>query len=344
MGRFRRVLLAALLLALALASCGIGENHDPYALLDKAWSTGWEQVEVQLGFTLDTPNAGGGDMLPIPGHVQIDPSAVRAIIDTRTGQWRLSLSIPQGATGIDPLLLGLFGAGIPSFEGEILFDGASLFAKSPLLQAWLQPIALSSPTPIEGDLTGWVRLGSTEDLQSVAGAGNPLGPLMFGGALPGLGALPLPAQGDPGNLRQFFEDLGVVAEYKGTDQRNGRDAQHVAAGLDFEKLARSQRFGTLLNFGVNQLEGLSEVGRQVAIGADLWFDKETSRLIGFQVNVQTLQGQATKASIVLNLADPAVDNPFAAPATFTDVPITELMGGDNSGGGASFATPAPTAP
>jgi hypothetical protein len=348
MGRFRRALLATTVLALAVAGCGFGENHDPYALLDRAWSTGWERVQVQLGFTLDTPNT-GGDFMPIPGHMQIDPSAVTAIIDTKTRQWHLTVSIPQGATGLDPLLLGAFGPGVASLDAEVLYDGEHVFAKSPLLQGFLQSVPLGSP-PIEGDLTGWLRLGSGDDLQSFTGAGNPLGMLLFGAGLPQLGALPLPAQGDPANLRQFFEDFGVVAEYKGTEHRNGSEAHHVAAGLDFEKLARSQRFATLAGLGRDQLQGVADSARQVAIGSDLWFDKATGRLVGLQLSVQTLQGESTKASVVLNLMDPPAGNPFEAPATFTDVPLAELTGGDNiggddgSGGGVTFATPAPMAP
>ena len=78
--------------------------------------------------------------------------------------------------------------------------------------------------------------------------------------------------------------------------------------------------------------------------------------MGFQVNVQSLQGQATKGSVVLNLADPAVDNPFEAPATFTDVPLAELAGGVGMGAddgfpddglsddGLTIVTPAPLVP
>ena len=350
MGRFRRALLAATVLALALAGCGLGENHDPYELLDRARSAGWDRVQVQLGFTLDVPNAEGG-VMAVPGHVQIDPSAVNAIVDTRTGQWHLTVSIPQGAAGVNPLLVNLFGPGAASFEAEVLFDGAHVFAKSPLLQGFLQSVPLGSHSPIEGDLAGWLRLGSGDDLQSLSGAGNPFGMLLFGAGLPELGALALPTPGDPGGLRQFVEDFGVVTEYKGAEQRNGREAHHVAAGLDFEKLARSQRFAALAGLGRDQLQGVADSARQVAIGSDLWFDKETGRLVGFQLNVQSLQGETTKAIVVLNLMEPPAGDPFEAPATFTDVPLGELTGGDNTGGddgsgggGFTVATPAPMAP
>ncbi len=336
MGRFGRAILAITVLALVAAGCGIGGGQDPYALLDRARTTGWDRVQVQLGFTVDFPNTGGVD-LAVPGHVQVEPSAITAIIDTRTGQWHLTVSIPKGAGGIDPVLLGLFGPGVASLEADVLFDGEHVFAKIPVLQGFVHAMAPDLPFPIEGDLTGWLRLGSGDELQSLTGAGNPLGLLLFGAGLPQLGALPLslPAQGDAGGLRQFIEDFGVVTEYKGAEQRNGREAHHVAAGLDFEKLARSQRFATILGFGRDQLQGVADTAREIAIGSDLWFDKETGRFVGFQLNVQTLTGQTTKASVVLNLADPPAGNPFEAPATFTDLPLSELVGGDNSGGDGS---------
>jgi hypothetical protein len=345
MGRFGRALLATTVLALMVAGCGIGGGQDPYALLDRARSTGWDRVQVQLGFTLDVPNAPGG-VMAMPSHIQIDPSAVNAIIDTGTGQWHLTVSIPKGAGGIDPALLGLLGANFASLEAEVLFDGSHVYAKSSMLQGLLQQVPPGLASPIEGDLTGWLRLGSADDLQSVAGAGNPLGLLLFGAGLPALGALPLPAPGDPGSLRQFIEDFGVVTEYKGAEQRNGREAHHVAAGLDFEKLARSQRFATLVNLGRDQLQGVADTARQVAVGSDIWFDKETGRLVDFQLNVQSVTGQTTKASVVLNLMDPPAGNPFEAPATFTEVPLSELTGGDTtggdgSGGGVSLPTTAP---
>lgn len=342
MGRLRTALLACTMLA--LAGCGIGENHDPYALLDKAWSTGWDRVQVQVGFNLDSQNT-GGDFLPIPQKITIDPSWINAIVDTKSGQWHVSLAIPMNALGIPNLGGGLI-PNVQSIDLEAVYDGSDVYAKSPLLPTWLQPMGMNSSTPIEGDLTGWVRLGSAADLQSFAGADNPIPMLFLGGALPDLGALPIPTPGNPATLKEFFESLGVVTEYKGTEQRNGRDAHHVAAGLDIEKLAASDRLTALTGMGRDQLQGLAETAKQVAIGAELWFDKDTGRLVGLQITGQTLQGSTTKASLVVNLTEPAVADPFAAPATFTDVPLKELF--ENSlnnvgGGGFSEATAAPAA-
>ena len=44
------------------------------------------------------------------------------------------------------------------------------------------------------------------------------------------------------------------------------------------------------------------------------------------------------------LEEPVTVAFLAPPATFTHLPLAELAGGDNSGGGVTFATPAPMAP
>jgi hypothetical protein len=349
--RFRAAILAIIVLALALAGCGFGENHDPYGLLDKAWSVGWDRVQVQVGFNFEAQNTGGGDVMPIPaqlGNVHLDPGAITAIVDTKTGQWRLAVAISMDAMGINPNLLG--GA-LPfqSIDLEAIYDGSAVYAKSPLLPMWLEPMASGLGSPITGDLTGWVKLGTASDLEPFAGGeGSLLATILLGRGLPDLGTLPLPLP-TPGNaesLRGFFEDLGVVTEYKGTEQRSGVDAYHVAAGLDIAKLAGSSRLATLLGVGREQLQGLTETARQVALSAELWFDKDSGRLVGLLLSGQTLQGSTIKASLVLNLTEPAEADPFAAPATFSDVALKELIGSgrNNQGGGFSEATTAPALP
>jgi len=340
MGWLRGVLIATLL---GIAACGPAQT-DPYALLDRAWATGWDRVQLQLGLSLDVQNQGGDDM-PLPNNINVDPSAVTAIVDTHTGQWRITLAIPGNAMGLP----GLLGPAMQAVNAEILFDGTNLFAKSELLPVMLQP-GMGSPALAEGDLTGWVRLGSAADLGPFLDPMNPAGMLSIGAALPGLGALALPSPGSPATLRQFFEDLGVVAEYKGTDARSGRTAHHVEAGLDVAKMARSDRAATLTGWGRDQMQSFLKSARQVAISSDLWFDEATGRAVEVDLNLQTLQAPVARFGARLLLAEPADADPFAAPVTYTEVPLKDLLGlgatggGGSSGGGVTMATPAPMAP
>jgi hypothetical protein len=341
MGRLRSVLIAAML---GVAACGPAQT-DPYSLLDRAWSAGWDRVQLQLGVTLEVQNQ-GGDVMPLPNNINVDPSAITAIVDTHTGQWRLTLAIPGNAAGLP----ALFGVGVQAVNAEILFDGTNLFAKSDLLPMLLQP-GLGAPPLIHGDLSGWVRLGSTTDLGPFLDPANPGAMLPIAAALPGLGALPLPSPGSPATLRQFFEDFGVVAEFKGTEARNGRDAHHVEAGLDITKLARSDRLAALMGWGRDQVQGLTETAQQVAVSSDWWFDKETGRVVSIELNLRTVQAPATHFGATLLLSEPAMVDPFTAPATYTEVPLKDLLGigatgggGSSGAGGAVMATPAPMAP
>ena len=340
MDRLRGVLIAALF---GVAACAPAQT-DPYALLDRAWATGWDRVQLQLGLTLEVQNQGGDDM-PLPNDINVDPGAITAIVDTHTGQWRLTLAIPGNAIGLP----GLLGPAMQAVNAEALFDGTNLFAKSELLPMMLQP-GMGAPALVDGDLTGWVRLGSVADLGPFLDPTNPGGMLSLGAALPGLGAMAWPSPGSPTTLRQFFEDLGVVAEYKGTEARNGRNTHHVEAGLDVAKMARSDRAASLTGWGRDQMQSFLESARQIAISSDLWFDEETGRVVSVGLNLQTLQAPVARFGATLLLTEPTVADPFTAPATYTDVPLRDLLGlgatggGSSSGGGVTMATPAPMAP
>jgi hypothetical protein len=340
MRRLRNVLIVGML---GLAACGPAQT-DPYNLLDHAWTAGWDRVQVQLGITLELPDQGA--VLGMPGNITIDPGAITAIVDTHTGQWRVTFAIPGN---VGQPLGGLFGLGAQPLDAEILYDGTNLFAKSQLLPMWLQP-GLGSPALVEGDLSGWVRLGSTADLGPFVDPANPGSMLPIGAALPGLGALQLPTPGSPATLRQFFEDFGVVAEFKGTEARNGRDAHHVQAGLDIAKAARSDRLATLTGWGRDQLQSLTETAQQLAISSDLWFDKETGRLVSIELNLRTVQAPVTHFGATLLLGEPSIADPFAAPATYTDMSLKDILGlgatggSDPSSGGLVIVTPAPTVP
>jgi hypothetical protein len=78
--------------------------------------------------------------------------------------------------------------------------------------------------------------------------------------------------------------------------------------------------------GRDQLQGVADAARQLAVGAEPWFDKETGRPIGFQLNGQTLRAPVSRASLVVNLFEPTAANPFEPSATFMEVPLGNLLG------------------
>src|SRR4051794_31903944 len=117
MGRLRNVLVSAFAASLAFAACGPAQT-DPYALLDRAWTAGWDRVQIQLGLTLEIPNQ-GGDVVPLPGNINVDPSAITAIVDTQSRQWRVTLAVPGNALGTT--MTGLFSPAFQSVDADVLF-------------------------------------------------------------------------------------------------------------------------------------------------------------------------------------------------------------------------------
>lgn len=342
----KRLALIMVGLALAISACGPGETADPYTVLDRAVTVGWQQVKINVGFSLDVP-AQQVDGLSMPGTaIHIDPSSLQATIDTQTGRGSLALSIPLVALGQQPSALGPL---VQSLDAELLFDGAALFLKSPLLPLYLQGGGgILFGSPIEGDLTGWVRLGSLADFDKLGGVGGLLGSMTGFG--PGfLGALPIPSAGSPAELQAFIEDFGVTVVSAGSASDGGVDTHHLTATIDLAKLAESRQLAAFTGFGRDQLQGVFDASKQLTATADLWVEKGTGRLRTFRLNARTLTAPVATVVVVIQLADPDPGTTFDAPATFTDVPLVQLFGtgigfGSNNEGGATAAPAEPEEP
>ena len=103
-------------------------------------------------------------------YINVDPSWITAAADIPTARYYVRLAIPLDALGMGNQGIPL-GLPFDSVDLEALSDGTDLYVKSPLLPMDLQgPFGVGGQ--IEGDLTGWVRLGSVESLA-------PLGTNMF---------------------------------------------------------------------------------------------------------------------------------------------------------------------
>ncbi|MES1239226.1 MAG: hypothetical protein ABUL57_00020, partial [Chloroflexota bacterium] len=85
MGRRLAALIAVF--GLVVAACGKAEPANPYATVDKAITVSWQQVTLNLGFSVDVP-AQQVDGFPVPATaIHVDPSQIQATIDTSTGRW-----------------------------------------------------------------------------------------------------------------------------------------------------------------------------------------------------------------------------------------------------------------
>ena len=346
LGTLRGTLGLAVAAVLALAGCGIG-NPDPYAVLDQARTANYDRFQVNLGVTVDVQTQTDPNFPEVQIQattINIDPSWITAAADMPTGRWYVRLAVPLDALGMGNQPIGL---PIGSVDLEALSDGTDLYVKSPLLPMAFQGVG---GPPVEGDLTGWVRLGSVEALAPLGGSMFfPLGLLGDVPALPG--ALPIPSPGDAGALRTLITELGGAVEYAGTETVDGVELVHLKGGLNIVKLVQSQRFMDLTGMGRDQLAGIVAMEGRIGISTDIWVNKASGRLVRLRVEGTSIQAPVGTVVLTLQIAEPGPEITFEAPAVFTDVNLDELIGNQVpgmdptvGGGGMTEATAAPAMP
>ena len=319
--RARLGLAFAALLAMGAVGCG-GGNADPYAVIDQARTASYERIQVNIGFELEAPppNLDIPDMpnIDMPGtSIHVDPTWITAAADVPAGHYYLRLAIPVEALGP----AGQLGLPIASIDLEALTDGTDVYVKSPLL-----PLALGNGignVPVKGDLTSWVRFAG-------AGALGPMAPAMFG--FPVLGAgdlpeLPLPSPGAVAELKSLLTEMGATIEYAGTESVQGAELIHLKGGLRIATLAASRPFLAMTGMTRDQVQSLVALEGQVGISTEIWVNKATGRLATLRIDGTDAKSPATTVAVILRIADPGADITFQPPATFTDIDLSELMGG-----------------
>src|SRR3954447_2883565 len=305
---------AAAGLALIAAACGATTAaptptptptppSDAYAVVSKGVQAPMDHVKDNLGI-----NTTGGT-----SDISIDPSSIEAVIDTKAGKGTFHLSLPKTALGTATNALPIPGDKI---ELDAIFDGTSVYAKSPLAASLLPLLLLQSGQPVPGDLTGWIKLGTAEELAGLAGgvAGLP-------GASNGPSASSAPDLSSltPDQLKQRLEEAGITVTYAGSEQHNGVDADHMKLAIDPAKLAASDITKQL---PAGQLGQVQQVAGAASASGDLWFDKATGRITEADLNLVDKSGATTALTILVS--DPG-NVSIEAPANATELPLTPLL-------------------
>ena len=302
----RRLALAAMPLALVVAACGAAPATtapaaaDAYEVAGTAFDAPLDRVKVQVGVTTT-----GSDAITIP------PEAIEVVVDTKAGKGSLHLALPVAALGDQASSLSALGVTGDTLELDAIFDGQGLYVKSPIASKILPLLMLQSGQTPAGDLTGWLKLGTAQELEGMVGA---------------LGAMPSASAGpadelknlDPAQLKQKLEEAGVIVTYVGTEQRNGVEAEHLTLTVDPAKLAASDIAKQLPADQLNQITGAAGAG---SLSADVWLDKATGRPA--EIDIHAAEG-SDKADITILVSDPG-DVALTAPAPFTEVPIGPLV-------------------
>ena len=307
-----RRILAILIAALALGACSGGPSTvDPYQVVDKALDASWNLVQVNVGLS------GVSDGSP----VSVDPSAIQLTIDTKGGRGAVHLSVPTSALGSSAADLGGLGLTGSTIDVDVVYDGQALYAKGPLVTAGLTALlAQSGQSP--GDLSGWVRLATKDDITALIGQLGSLG----AGAIP---SMPIPSAHTADSIKQSLADSGVTLAYVATETKNGVNAYHLSASIDASKLAANPELARLGSLPIPMPSGGAG---QVQVSGDLWVATDSSRVVEIDLHVLPGPGASPGASgadhgdLVIQVSEPANDSALQAPPNATPVSISSLLG------------------
>jgi hypothetical protein len=319
--RLRRALaLAALPLALVVAACGAATPSAPaaadaYTSASKVFDAPLERVKINIGVTAT------GDQ-----PIEIKPDAIELVIDQSTGKGSVHLSIPGSALGSDAAALGALGGG-DTIDIDALFDGQAVYVKSPLAATLLPFLAMQGMQLPSGDLSGWLKLGTAEELSGITGM---MGEMPDSSANPANELKDL----DPAELKQQLEDAGVTVTVVGREQRNGVDSDHLLLNVDLKKLEASDLAGQL---PTDQVPGLGDAAANGTLSADVWLDAATGR--PNEIAIHAADG-SDKADITVLISDPG-DVALDAPASFVEVPIAPMLAPLMEQFGGALGSPTP---
>jgi hypothetical protein len=317
-GRLRRGLaLVALPLTLVVAACGAATPSAPaatdaYQVTSKVFDAPLDRVKVNVGVTTTGSDA-----------IEIKPDAIQLIVDTKAGKGSVHLSLPSKALGSEGASLGALGGG-DTIDIDALFDGQGLYVKSPLAATVLPLLAMQGVQVPTGDLTGWLKLGTAEELGGFMGAIGDAEASADPGQLKDL---------SPEDLKKELENAGVTVTVVGREQRNGVDSDHLLLNVDLKKLEASDLGKQVPS---DQLGALGAAANGT-LTADVWLDAANGR--PNEIALHAADG-SDKAEIQVLISDPG-DVSLDAPASFLEIPVAPLLAPLMQSFGGALGSPSP---
>jgi len=305
----RRQLLAVLVaLAAVLAACGgAATSNDPYQLTFNASKAGWDQVQIDLSLSAQS----GSD------SINLQPGAIRLVLDTKAGKGLFHVSIPTSVLGSDAASLGQLGITGDTIDIDVLYDGQALYAKSPLAPALIQLLYSSSGQTPSGDLTGWLKLASAADLAQLAALGA-------GTVTPTSTMGPIPSFADAAALKGALGNLGITLNFVAVEQHNGVNADHISATIDWSKLAASGALSSGASAAEVQqaITALQDTNSSV----DLWVDASSGKLIGIEIKGSSKSDPTQTFDFNVSFKAPDAGQSLDTPSSSVEVPLMTLLG------------------
>jgi hypothetical protein len=305
----RPAAIAAGALVFVVAACGgaapAPAQTDAYTLASDSFDANWDQVKLNIGLTTTGTDS----------DISVKPENIQIALDTKAGKGAFHLSLPKSALGSEADSLAQFGVTGDTLDVDVLFDGQGLYAKSPVAATLLPMLMAQTGTPLTGDLSGWIKLGTKDEFAALAGS--------LGGALPIPSASANPAGDlsalDAAALKQKLDQAGVTLTVVGTEQRNGVNATHLTINVDPAKFAASD---FAKEIPTDQLKSFTDVADAGTLSADVWVDSSNKRLSELDLHVADKSGEKGEFTVLVSSPDASA---FATPDGATEVPIAPLI-------------------
>ncbi len=296
--------LAILLVVVAIvaAACGGSSASDPYALLSDSLKTARNPVQINVGVSATD----GTDT------IAIDPASIGIVVDSEAGTGAVHLSLAASDLGLDAATLASFGVTGSTIDFDLLYDGEGLYVRSPLAGVALTFLLAGSGELPSGDLSGWLRFGTKDELAAIMAA-------LGGSATP---QLPVPSALAAPELKSTLEKAGVTLAVKESATRVGVNATRIEATVDVDKLLASDMFSSAAPADVADM---ASALKEANLSADIWVDPSAKQVVEVDVHVVSKSDSTQKADFTVTFKDPDGSVAEQAPSTFVDVPIQTLI-------------------
>lgn len=301
--RNRLARLASLLAVAALVAAGCGgpaAPPDAYEQLNTSLTSTWSPIQVNVGVKVTAAGQ----------TITIDPKAIAFVVDTAAAKFAFHMSLPGADLGMPAGALDALGIAGDSIDFDVIYAADALYMRSAMLKPTLRLI-LRSKVPA-GDLTGWLKLGTKEELMALQA--------LSGGLKPQSSFAP-PSSG-PGAMKASFEAAGITLTDGGPVKHNGADARHITIAVDIDKLVADPSFRA----GAGPQSGPTiAVMRSLSFAGDLWIDPANNRIVEADAHVTSIKDPTQVGDVTITAHDPDGSVALDAPTSSVDVPLGTLI-------------------
>ncbi len=294
--RNRLALLISLVFvaALVVGCSGTAAAPDPYDQLTTSLKTAWNPIQVNVGVKVTVAGTA----------VTLDPKDIAVVVDAAAAKFALHVSLPASGLGIPTAALDQLGIDGDSLDFDLVYAGDAMYARSAFFKPMLRLILGPTGKVPAGDLSGWLKLGTKEELAALSA--------LSGGAS-GMPSFAPPSSGI-GATRSSFEAAGITLSSAAAEKHNGIDAQHIKIAADLTKLTANPAF--IAGAGPQSGQAIAMM-KALTFSGDLWIDPAST-------SDPTAVGDVT-----VTARDPDGSVSLDAPTSSVDVPlgvlITEMM-------------------